>query len=60
MTHLNLVATAAVVVGLLAVLLSAFGLVPGIWLIVGVLVAMAGIMKVLIFAVWNGLVARAR
>lgn len=55
MEHVHTAVAAAIVLGLVAVALSAFGLIPGLFLIGGVLLVLAGITKVAVFAIWDGL-----
>ena len=57
MPHLHYLSTLSIAAGLLAVGVSAFGIVPGIWLIGGVALALAGFTKAIVFAIWNGSLA---
>lgn len=57
MGHLHTAALAAILPGLVAVALSAFGLLPGLFLIGGVLLVLAAIAKVAVFAIWDGIAA---
>ncbi|HEV2528197.1 MAG TPA: hypothetical protein VGT61_07120 [Thermomicrobiales bacterium] len=57
MPYLHYISTISIAAGLLAVGISAFGLVPGIWLIGGVALVLAGLVKAIVFAIWNGTLA---
>ena len=57
MQHLHLASTVTIALGMVIVLTSAFGLLPGVWLIAGVGLVLAGMAKAIVFAVWNGITA---
>ncbi len=55
--YLHHLSTLSIGAGLLAVGISAFGIVPGIWLIGGIALALAGVTKAIVMALWNGTLA---
>ena len=57
MGHFHTAAAAAILLGLVAVALPAFGPLPGLFLISGVLLVLAAIAKVAVFAIWDGIAA---
>ena len=57
MRHLQLLSTLTIVIGTIVVLAGSFGWLSGVWLIAGVGLVLAGIVKAIVFSIWSGTTA---